>query len=208
MDAQTQAWYCENAQTFVQASAAISMESHYAGFLTGVPAGGLILDAGCGSGRDAKRFLEMGYRVAAFDASPEIAAFARASTGIEVTVREFKDVEEEDVYDGVWACASLLHLARDSLISAIGKLARAAKPGSPFFIALPCGNGEFRDTTGRFFARQTAVSLREVFLLAGLPAPERVYVEDGASSQGARRRWLMTISRVPERSPKPAAHRI
>ena len=45
--------------------------------LDGLPAGARILDAGCGSGRDAKAFAALGHRVTAFDASPELAALAQ-----------------------------------------------------------------------------------------------------------------------------------
>ncbi len=45
------------------------MESLYRPFLELVPGDGRILDAGCGSGRDTKAFLERGYQVTAIDAS-------------------------------------------------------------------------------------------------------------------------------------------
>ena len=41
-------------------------------FSSYIKKGGLILDLGCGSGRDSKAFIEMGYEVVAVDGSQEI----------------------------------------------------------------------------------------------------------------------------------------
>jgi len=57
------------------------MSALYARFLESVPLAGLLLDAGCGSGRDSKAFLAMGYRVCAFDASPALVEMAAALMG-------------------------------------------------------------------------------------------------------------------------------
>ncbi|MGS0758452.1 class I SAM-dependent methyltransferase, partial [Roseateles sp. GG27B] len=76
-------------------------------------------DAGCGSGRDAKAFTEQGFSVAAFDASPALAALASEHSGIAVTVRTFSEVSEIASYDGIWACASLLHLPQADIPAAL-----------------------------------------------------------------------------------------
>ena len=80
-------------------------------FLQQVPDGGLILDAGCGSGRDSRQFLQRGYRVSAFDASAAMAEKASAYTGIPVDRRRIEDLTEPGLYDGVWCCAAALHVA-------------------------------------------------------------------------------------------------
>jgi SAM-dependent methyltransferase len=79
-----------------------------------------ILDAGCGSGRDAKAFSEQGFRVSAFDASPELAERASSHCGFAVDVRSFHDVDDVHAYDGIWCCASLLHVEPTEMPRGVG----------------------------------------------------------------------------------------
>lgn len=76
--------YRHHAQAYATATRSVDMAPLYARFLPHVPAGGLILDVGCGSGRDALAFAQRGYRVTAFDASPEVARLAAQHTGLPV----------------------------------------------------------------------------------------------------------------------------
>ena len=56
----TLSYYDKNAPEIVEATFSMSMISLYERFLPKVPLGGHILDAGCGSGRDALFFLSAG----------------------------------------------------------------------------------------------------------------------------------------------------
>ena len=69
-------YYRQNAEPFFSATVQVDMTPLHERFLATLPAGARILDAGCGSGRDAKAFAERGHAVAAFDASPELARLA------------------------------------------------------------------------------------------------------------------------------------
>lgn len=104
-------YYSQNARHFFDSTAFVDMSELHEAFLSRLAANAHILDAGCGSGRDAKAFADRGYRVRAFDASPELVSLARQHSGVAVDVRTFADVVEVDAYDGIWCCASLLHVA-------------------------------------------------------------------------------------------------
>lgn len=65
MDEATAAYYRDNALAFVGDTLTVDMTPLYARFLPHLPPGGAILDAGCGSGRDAQAFLDRGYAVTA-----------------------------------------------------------------------------------------------------------------------------------------------
>lgn len=84
-------YYTQHAAAYAHTTRTVDMAPLYARFLPHVPAGGLILDAGCGSGRDALAFLQQGYAVEAFDASPELAQLASQHAGIPVKVMRFQD---------------------------------------------------------------------------------------------------------------------
>ena len=143
-------YYDNHADDFVQSTFAVSMEALYAEFLPLISAGGQILDAGCGSGRDALYFHQLGYRVTAFDGSRAIAALACQQTGLPVAHRSFADVHEASCYDGIWACASLLHLPQPDMPLAIARLWQALKPNGTLYMSFKVGSGE-RQHQGRHF---------------------------------------------------------
>ncbi len=126
------------------------MEALYQLFLPQVAEGGHILDAGCGSGRDALFFRQQGYRVSAFDGSSAIASLASQKTGFSVQHRSFSEVHESNAYDGIWACASLLHLSCSEVPNAIERLWNSLKSDGVFYMSFKVGEGE-REDNGRHF---------------------------------------------------------
>ena len=167
----TLSYYNQNATAFFSNTVRVDMSALHARFLSAVSAGGSVLDAGCGSGRDAKVFLEKGYRVTAFDASHELVQLAKEHTGLEVQLRNFSDVKEHACYDGIWACASLLHVSQAELPATLAGLWNALKPGGAFYLSFKLGTSE-RVQDGRHFTDVEEPQLREWF--AGLPDVDRV----------------------------------
>jgi 2-polyprenyl-3-methyl-5-hydroxy-6-metoxy-1,4-benzoquinol methylase len=154
-------YYQRNANTFFESTKAVDMSDFYQLFTSDLPKGGLILDAGCGSGRDTKSFLNMGYRVEAFDASSELALLASELTGIEVKTSKFEYVSQNEIYDGIWCCASLLHVPLDELPQTLGRLTAALKPKGVLYMSFKYGDTQ-REVEGRLFtdmneARLTAL---------------------------------------------------
>ena len=159
-------YYQRNAQTFFDATVGVDMSSLYAPFLSQVVPGGRVLDAGCGSGRDTKAFNALGYQVEAFDASAEMVELAAAYTGLPVRQMTFNMLEAEERYDGIWCCASLLHLPQAELPEAMRRLARALKPGGVWYLSFKYGVGE-REKEGRHFTDLNEARLEA--LVAALP---------------------------------------
>jgi SAM-dependent methyltransferase len=122
----------------------------YTRFLARIPAGGHILDAGCGSGRDALAFRKLGYAVIAFEASPTLARLASNYCGLQVEVRRFQEIEWQDAFDGIWAGASLLHVPMTELPEVLRRLERALKPDGVLYASFKYGAGE-REHGGRRF---------------------------------------------------------
>src|SRR3954462_4118584 len=88
----TQKYYEEHADQYFKDTSAGDISALYKPFLMNVPSGGLILDAGSGSGRDTLAFKKLGYRVEAFDLSPRLAELSTKLTGIRTKVAGFKDL--------------------------------------------------------------------------------------------------------------------
>lgn len=143
-------YYNQNAQTFIDSSINADVRELYDNFLPLIPQGGNILDAGCGSGRDAKAFSAQGYQVDAFDASEEMVRFARANTGLDIRLDTFMSYESETPFDGIWACASLLHVPSADLTETIKKLFTHLKEGGHLYFSMKQGTGE-RVHNGRTF---------------------------------------------------------
>ena len=155
----TVAYYNEHSRSFFADTVHVDMAELQARFLAHVPAGGLVLDAGCGSGRDSRAFMAQGYRVRAFDASPELSRLASDLIGQPVATRTFDQVDEIASYDGIWACASLLHLREHELPGALGRLWLALKPEGVFYLSFKLGEGE-RTDDGRHFTDATEPRLQ------------------------------------------------
>ena len=143
-------YYQDNAQTFFDGTVNVDMSSLYETFTQHLAPGARVLDAGCGSGRDAKAFQEMGYRVEAFDASPAMVELAREHTGLPVKVMSFAEVDWKEEFDGIWCCASLLHVPAVELPGVMRRLADALKPGGVWYVSFKYGDGE-REVDGRRF---------------------------------------------------------
>jgi len=144
-------FYTREAERYFQSTHTVDMAPLRARFLNFVSPKGRLLDAGCGSGRDTKAFLALGYEVEAFDASPEMARLASAHTGIAVRASSFLNLEEVHRFDGIWACASLLHVSPSQQPEALARLHRALKPGGVLYASYKLGNGERTDAQGRHF---------------------------------------------------------
>ncbi len=112
---QTIEYYEKNADSFVAGTLSVDFTEIQDRFLSFLPADGFILDFGCGSGRDTKYFLEKGFYVDAVDGSEALCKIASENTGITVKHMLFQELGALEKYDGIWACASILHLPKESL---------------------------------------------------------------------------------------------
>ena len=158
--------YAQNARSFFDNTVDVDMASLHEAFLSKLAPDASILDAGCGSGRDARAFVQRGYDVTAFDASAPLARLASEHCGLDVAVRTFSEVSEISAYDGVWSCASLLHVPVVDLADALDKLWRSLRPGGCFYLSFKLGDGE-RVHDGRHFTDANEETLRA--WLAPLP---------------------------------------
>ena len=160
MGDQTLQYYNQNAEQFVAGTLAADMAEIRKRFLDCLPAGALILDFGCGSGRDTKAFLEAGYRVDATDGSQELCERASELTGIHVKRMLFTELDAKNTYDGIWACASILHLNKNDLAAVLRRVERALKPGGVLYTSFKYGTFEGL-RNGRYFTYFTEESIRE-----------------------------------------------
>ena len=135
-------YYDKNAKVFFRETLNLEMLQFYEPFLALLPQGGSILDAGCGSGRDSLYFKNNGYKVIAFDNCKELVTLASAVIGQQVLHIEFNELNLEHEFDGIWACASLLHIPKAQIDDILNKLSNALKTQGVFYASFKYGEGE------------------------------------------------------------------
>lgn len=192
-------YYNQNAATFFESTVNVDMTALYQRFLALVPEKGRILDAGCGSGRDAKAFKQMGYDVDAFDASQELAQRASQFAGVAVDVLSFLEFERPQVYDGIWACASLLHLPESDIANALTRLWNSLKDSGTLYLSFKLGQGE-RNKDGRHFTDLTDPNLR--MLLS--PLPQLAHIETWVTADQRPEREEKWLNALIKKSPIPS----
>ena len=143
-------YYNKHAEEFTTLTFEVDMKILYQPFLAELPEGARILDVGCGSGRDTLAFKNKGYQVDAIDYSEELVKKATRLTGIPIKLKSFYEVDDYEAYDGIWACASLLHCERSRLAGVLEKMVQALKPNGVIYMSFKYGDSD-RDQDGRQF---------------------------------------------------------
>lgn len=184
-------YYQQNADRFFYGTINVDMSNIYEHFTEKLHTNALILDAGCGSGRDSKAFLDMGYRVDAFDASLEMVKLASEYTNLAVKHAVFDDVNAISKYDAIWCCASLLHVPEIQLPNTLTKLATALKPNAIWYLSFKYGDTQ-REKGGRLFTDLNEERLtRYVQSLRDIEIKNTWITEDNRPDRNEK--WLNTI---------------
>jgi hypothetical protein len=114
----------------------------------------------------------LGHDVAAFDASPAMVTATQAHAAVPTRLMRFEDFVWEHPFEGIWACASLLHVVGVDLPGVLDRLAAHLVPGGALYLSFKRGTGE-RVKDGRRFTDMTAESLTALLDRSGvLDAPD------------------------------------
>lgn len=157
----TISYYNTNTSSFIESTQSVQMTEAWNKFTSKIAPSSLVLDFGCGSGRDTKYFLEKGYSVEATDGSSELCTAASKFTGITVKQVLFQEWKSEAKYNGIWACSSILHLNKQELKAVIGNIKDALLPAGIFYTSFKYGNFE-GERNGRYFTDLTESSFAEL----------------------------------------------
>lgn len=182
-------YYQLNAKTFSQSTIDVDFSANQNKFLDKLHERAIILDFGCGSGRDTKYFIDRGYIVEAIDGSEELCKLASAYAGIEVKQMLFQDLQEVDKYDAIWACSSILHLLYADLVDVMKKMVTALKDNGLIYTSFKYGKFE-GIRNGRYFIDMTEDSLENVLQdVKGLELEEMWITSDVRPGRGEEK-WL------------------
>lgn len=153
-----------------------------------------VLDLGCGSGRDTLLLEEYGFYVTPMDGSEEMCKLAEVNTDKEVLQMTYDEMEFDDVFDGIWACASLIHLTEDEMRKVMKKLVQALKENGVLYFSVHKGD---RDGIyhGRYFHDYNRRELQS--LMEEYPELEVVdiWTTQDVRSEKSDKLWLNVLAR-------------
>lgn len=172
----TIATYDKTVLSYIAKVQAYAPEEERERFASLVKPGGKILDAGCGSGRDANHFASLGFIVTGVDLSQGLLSYAKAHAHPNTTfqIMDLRAINLNTSFDGIWACASLLHLKRDECVTVLRNFQHMLMPGGVLFLLMKEGTGEQLVTSGtiegdtRFFTYYMSDEIRGLLEGVGL----------------------------------------
>lgn len=167
VDARTIEVYDARAADYARLTKELDGYDQLTAFCKAMPAGGHILDLGCGPGFYAAFMAKQGCKVDAVDASAEMVKLAMQQIGVTARQASFDDISGVGVYDGIWANFSLLHTPRDVFPKHLAALHRACKPGARFHIGMKLGSDAGRDGIDRMYTYYQEDDLLTHLTIAG-----------------------------------------
>ncbi|HEX5690705.1 MAG TPA: class I SAM-dependent methyltransferase [Roseiflexaceae bacterium] len=170
--AQTSATYDRIATDYAARWADVqALEHTRTRFAARLSAGALVLDTGCGPGWDTARLRELGLRAYGFDRSIGMLEQAR-SRGVPLIQGDMRALPApDDAFDGLWACASFLHIPKRDAPAVLREFRRVLRPQGVLYISVKQGDGERWVTTEsghqRFFAFYRETEIDELLAAHG-----------------------------------------
>lgn len=195
--------YDKTAEEFIVKVQKYAPEPEREKFILLVKPGGKILDAGCGSGRDANYFASKGFIVTGIDLSDTLLSYARetAHPNARFQKMDLRTIRLDETFDGIWTCASLLHLKREEFLPVLRNFQHVLMPGGVLFLLMKEGTGEKLITSGtiegdtRFFTYYTTEEIRALLETAGFTVTD-INTWDQKDRHGERPHevWISTFA--------------
>ncbi len=190
---QTVSYYDEHAKEYCMTTLEADMSFCRDKFAEHLLTGAHVLDAGCGSGRDSLAFMNQGFSVTAMDASPKMCEMASQLLGQDVLCLTFSEINFQNEFDGVWACASLLHVPKDEMNATLQKIRDSLKPDGVFYASFKYGTEE-RTERGRLFSDYDEESLTTLLQENGFTICD-IFITEDVRQARCGEKWVNGIAK-------------
>ncbi|MFD9897920.1 class I SAM-dependent methyltransferase [Mesorhizobium sp. UC22_110] len=162
-------------------------------FLALVPAGGRILELGCGGGQDSEAMLAAGFDAIPTDGSAELAREAEKRLDRRVEVLLFEDIDFVNEFDGIWANACLLHAPKSSLPTIFENIHKALRSGGVLYASFKTGGEERIDQFGRYYNYPDEAYLRQALEFGNWSSVE-ISQREGSGYYNLPAIWLHVLA--------------
>ncbi|PSQ19074.1 class I SAM-dependent methyltransferase [Halobacteriales archaeon QS_8_69_26] len=159
-----------------------------------------VLDAGCGPGWESAAFADRGCSVLAVDVTRAFLAQTRDRIEREGVPAEAAGMDmrrlgvRDDALDGVWACASFLHVPREEAPGTLAEFARVLRPGGALLLAVKRGSGVLESSAYDGDSRRFV--LYEPDEIRGLVEDAGFEVEFREVGEGEGQEWIVLLARA------------
>lgn len=198
---QTRQTYREIAGAYAQAQQhRAQMTTQIGKFVELLPSGACVLDVGCGPGLDTAVLRQNNLQAIGMDYSHEMMRVGRSGQAHQVPFAQadMRRLPVGSSVQGLWACASLLHLAREEVLPTLREFYRVLCPGGILYLSLKLGDGEawvtnpYDQIHQRFFTYWQPEQLDLMLETAAF------HIIDGWEEKGQRDTWLVRYARKKE----------
>lgn len=184
-------YYDTNADIFISETLDLDMSELYTRFEKYLKTDAKILDIGCGTGRDLKYFNEKYKMAEGIEPSLKLCEFARDYSKASVFHGFLLEFEIQAKFDGIWACASLLHISSSELGLAFEKIQDLLASDGVVYCSFKYGDFE-GERNGRVFTDLTEKTLPKYLLGTNLKVQEYWITSDVRVGRESEK-WLNTI---------------
>jgi len=185
-------YYNNNSEQFKNDTVFVDFSETQKRFLNKLEKNSYIMDLGCGAGRDTLAFSKAGYDVLPIDASEKMCEATASLSGINASKMMFEELDFNEEFDGIWACASILHTPKKDLPYVLEKMAKSLKINGYMYISFKYGEFE-GERNGRYFSDFTERSFGEYLKnLKMINLFEHWITEDVRKDRGGEK-WLNLI---------------
>lgn len=188
-------YYESNEERYAAETLSADMSEQYQRFLPLLKDGVKLLDVGSGSGRDACYFQKQGYQVTALEPSKNLCREIRKVFSGEIMCSDIQNYQPAERYDGIWACASLIHLQEEEILCFFKKIDMYLNDNGIVYASGKSGISTGKVEDGRFFLEFTEQLVEKILTVnKQLQLEQLWYTEDVSGRRGFR--WLNVVLRL------------
>ena len=188
-------YYEINAKRYAKETFPADMSEQYKRFLPLLREYARILDVGSGSGRDACYFQKKGYQVTALEPSKNLCREIRKVFSGEIVCSDIQSYQPDQRYDGIWACASFLHLQEKEVLSFFEKINLYLNEKGIVYLSGKNGITIGKAADGRYFLEFTEQLVGKILAVNDrMKLEELWYTEDVSGRKGFR--WMNIVLKL------------